>query len=342
MSLRKTHQLRRHFLKASTPNRMSVLLKTELYRLQLMAESPVYNLFSVPKRNGKLRWIEDPDKPLKTVQGILNDYLQAVYFLGRTDAAFGFLIGVKKDKDPRNIITNAERHLGMPHLLNADMKDFFHTVKAAAVFRIFTESPFEFSTELAELLTGLTTHQGRLPMGAPTSPVLSNFAAIGLDNKLQQLADWGSWRYTRFADDMSFSSETAISVQDIHKIRDIVESFDFMLNDEKLKSFGPDDEKTVTGLVVADKVRLPTEYIPKLQREIDKLNSVVDAQYQMGWKKSRWVEKYKQQVTGRVNFATYVMGEDLPESIHLYEKLDKALEAPTDFMPVNWMEFDYW
>lgn len=341
MTLPKLHQIRNRLRRANTLARIAVLLKTETYRLRLMASHPVYNIFWVPKRNGKKRWIEDPDEPLKTVQRSLNDYLQAAYFLRRTDAAFGFVQSIRRDPDPRNIRTNAERHLHTTHLLNADMQDFFHTVSAEAVYRVFTHPYFGFEHDLAEVLTGLTTHQGRLPMGAPTSPVLSNFAAIELDEKLLNLAKWGSWTYTRFADDMSFSSPHEIPNQDIHKIRDIIEESGFQMNEEKLKRFGPNDTKTVTGLVIADRVRLPNDYLPLLYQELDKLDKVLSVQYQLGQPEERWVKKYRQQVTGRANFATYILGDQDPETKKIFQKLADAEQPPDDFLPASWLEFPY-
>ena len=111
------------------------------------------------------------------MQSVLNDYLQAVYWLQKTSSAYGFVIRPTDARDePRNIVTNAEQHLRKAWLLNADLEDFFHYVTADEVLRVFTEKPFEFPTDLANLLTRLTTLNGRLPMGAPTSPVLSNLA----------------------------------------------------------------------------------------------------------------------------------------------------------------------
>jgi len=341
MTFTKLNTIRNRLRRAKTLKRMAVLLKTEAYRLRLIASSPSYNIFWVRKRNGKKRWIEDPDEPLKTVQRSLNDYLQAAYFLRRTDAAFGFVQGIRRDPDPRNIRTNAERHLHTTHLLNADMQNFFHTVSAEAVYRIFTHPYFGFDEDLAEVLTGLCTHKGRLPMGAPTSPVLSNFAAIGLDEKLLDLAQWGGWTYTRFADDMSFSSPGEIPNQDIHKIRDIIEACGFLMNEEKLKRFGPDDTKTVTGLVLADRVRLPDDYLPLLYQEIDKLDKLLSVHYQLGKQEASWVKKYRQQVTGRANFATYILGDQDPETKKIFQKLNDAEQPPDDFLPASWLEFPY-
>ena len=102
--------------------------------------------------------------------------------------------------------------LAKPYLLNVDLLDFFHAVKRDRIYDIFRSKPFNFKRNLPDILADLTTYQARLPMGTPTSPVLSNFACRELDRGLLLFSENMLWTYTRYADDMSFSSPNRSSM----------------------------------------------------------------------------------------------------------------------------------
>jgi RNA-directed DNA polymerase len=331
-----------HFCRLRQPRELAALLEVPLYKLQLLAIKPHYHHFSVPKSDGSLRWIEEPDEQLKYVQRKLNQYLQCVYYFHCTDAAYGFMLNARKDPDPRNILTNAQQHLGCQWLFNADLEDFFHAVKWQAVYEVFSQAPFEFEPDLVELLTQLCTHQERLPMGTPTSPVLSNFVCRELDGQLLDLARWAGWTFTRFADDMSFSAQEKIDDGIRDKVEAIVQSHGFRFNPEKIWLYGPDDEKLVTGLRLEEQVKLPKGYAASLMREITKLDHVLEAHAQSG-RKSKWVEKFQQQVEGMLNFAAFVMGAQHPIVQEAEERMEAALDVtvPDAFSAMSWMDFSY-
>ncbi|MGA0560704.1 reverse transcriptase domain-containing protein [Larkinella sp. VNQ87] len=127
-TLKKVRWLARQFHQLTHPESLCRLLGVQKHQVQLLAVQPHYNTFRVPKKNGKYRLVEDPEPHLKQVQKALNRYLQAVYYLRRTPAAYGFQIAVEDDPDERNILTNARKHLGNPWMLNADFQDFFHQI----------------------------------------------------------------------------------------------------------------------------------------------------------------------------------------------------------------------
>lgn len=152
------------------------VLRIDQRKLQLLMSQPKYRSFKIPKRSGGVREIEVPGADLKRVLVQLNKYLQSVYLFERSHAAYGFIVGVRNDDDRRCIVSNAKRHVGKKYLLNLDLKDFFHSVTRDKVIEIFDTPPFNFRRDLPVILADLVTHQGRLPMGTSTSPVLSNFA----------------------------------------------------------------------------------------------------------------------------------------------------------------------
>jgi len=234
--IKKLGRLMHTFCSLDRNKDLAQLMGMARFQLKLLASQPEYFIFSIPKKDGSLRMIENPARQLKKVQRKLNDYLQAVYWHLRTDAAFGFLVVARNDPSPRHIVTNAEKHLGCQWLLNMDFEDFFHQVSDSMVQQVFQNPPFGFDDGLSGLLAKICCHNGRLPMGAPTSPVLSNFACLALDEDLLALARERQWGFTRYADDLSFSGRTEITLADVQSVRDIANRHGFVFNKEKIRA----------------------------------------------------------------------------------------------------------
>lgn len=308
----------------------------------LLAEKPPYKTFGIPKKGGGERQIETPNHDLKRVLGRLNQFLQSVYYFEKSSAAYGFIVGVSNDEDRRNVVSNAKKHLGNPYLLNVDLKDFFHSVTRENVLEIFLGKPFSFKREVPDLLADLCCYQGRLPMGSPTSPVLSNFACRKLDKALNTLADDLLWAYSRYADDMSFSSRRVINAEMINDVRRIIKAAGFQINTKKEKLYQPDDEKIITGLLVSDKVTLAPGYLEQLEADIANLKSAVYAQNEQGQLSTKWLEDLKQQVRGRLSFAGFVLRRNHPTYMALRDAFYTAINPPQEeFGAVSWRGFPY-
>lgn len=343
---KKTRQRHQHnkglFCSIRSIRSLCSLLKTDQRRLLLLARQPPYKVFTVPKKDGGERQIEAPGAELKKVLGHLNHFLQSVYYFEKPSAAYGFIVGVLNDDDRRNVVTNARRHTGRPYLLNADLIDFFHAITREQIVKIFQGKPFQFSKDLPDLLADLTTYQGRLPMGTPTSPVLSNFACRELDEQLSAYAEDMLWVYTRYADDMSFSSRKPIDADKIDSVRAIIEKAGFEINQRKLKTYGPEDDKVVTGLLVTDKVTLAPDYLPQLDEDIRQLHSVMLIQNEQGQLSTRWVEQFKKNIIGRLNFAGFVLKRQDERYIDLKDAYYTAVNPPQEeFGAVSWRGFPY-
>lgn len=337
--------LRRHaaFWQAlKTPQDLAVLLRNPAHKLQLHSLQPRYKQYKIPKAKGGFRLIEDPNPELKRILRKVNHYLQAHYFPIRPKAVHGFCIS-PKHSDDRNIMSNARRHLGQKCLCNVDLKDFFHFVSIEKVHHIFQQQFPWMEDELLDLLSRLCTRNGRLPMGAPTSPALSNYACLEMDAELQTLSRFAGWTYTRFADDLSFSGRKPVSEEDLPFIRSIIEKNGFQINPAKIKHFGPDEEKVVTGLYLRNgKVELPSDYLPRLKIEIERLRAVmlVEDRYRTGMS-MRKLKRMQQEIQGKINFAGQVMGSSSPEVVAQEEQYDAALHAREDFESANWLDIPY-
>jgi RNA-directed DNA polymerase len=171
-----------------------------------------YHAFTIPKRSGGLRSIWAPNRRLKQIQRWI--HREVVERLPVHGAAHGFLAG-------RSIKSNAAVHAGATTIVKVDLKDFFPTVTYARVRGVFRKAGYR--EQVATLLALLCTEAPRrvleidgkthylalgprcLPQGAPTSPGLTNTLCQRLDRRLVGLAKKYGWRYTRYADDLTFS-----------------------------------------------------------------------------------------------------------------------------------------
>ena len=144
---------------------------------------------------GKCRVFKVPDDELKHVQ---RQILKLLSQYPLPDSAHG---GVK-NRSPR---TNAEQHLGQPWLVNMDIRDFFPSVDHRQVAKMF-RSVLQCGRETTWLLTRLTTIDGELPQGAPTSTIVANMLlAMPIDEPMKLRAAESGTNYSRFVDDMAFS-----------------------------------------------------------------------------------------------------------------------------------------
>ncbi|PYL74384.1 MAG: hypothetical protein DMF26_11255 [Verrucomicrobia bacterium] len=208
--------------------------------------SRYYNTFEITKKNGSRRLITAPRVFLKTVQRYVLDCILSQ--VQPHDAAVGFRRG-------RNCGDGARRHVGRPYVWNIDLADFFPTITKQLVVGVFRDIGYPDAAAL--FLGGLRCLERRLPQGAPTSPALANLVAIPIDIELTAIAESAGMLYTRYADDMTFSSTTLISADFRARVTNAVESFGFSLRATKTRLMGPATRREVTGLTINQQVSIP-------------------------------------------------------------------------------------
>lgn len=212
---------------------------TWLLRRIFFKELDLYHSWEISKNGGGQRVITAPRKELKTVQRrILDQILTEIPY---HDSAFGFI-------PSRNIVMNARRHLNKNVVVSLDIQDFFPSIKFPRVYGVLLK--LGFHKRVAGVITALCTWNDALPQGAPTSPALSNLVAYRLDQKLSSYANARRWAYTRYADDLTFSSnEKRAADHLIHVVRKIVQEEGFQINEKKIKVMRAHKRQWVTGLV---------------------------------------------------------------------------------------------
>jgi len=219
------------------------------------------------KAHGPPRLIEAPKPRLKTMQRrILGSILDQV---PPHDAAHGFIQG-------RSCRSGAELHVGADVVVCLDIADFFLTTPLGRVHALFRNLGFPYAA--ARVMTRLCSTvapesvfdrlpaehrhprgalraycEPHLPQGAPTSPALANLVAWRLDVRLTGLARTYGARYTRYADDLTFSGDAALGAKAnslIEAAGVVVEDEGYTVNDRKTKIMTPSCRQQVTGIVV--------------------------------------------------------------------------------------------
>ena len=233
----------------------------------LIYPSPRYETFHLQKRSGGQRTINAPLPRLKLVQKVIAANLLDAYQQKRP-IAHSFLKG-------KSILSNALQHCSRRVIVRIDLEDFFPSINFGRVRGVFLKRPFEFPPAVASVLAQICTFQDRLPQGAPTSPILSNFVLRGFDRECWALAKRCKARYTRYADDLTFSlnatDESRLPRALILRVEgapmaglelsQLIEKARFKVNESKTRLSTFRSRQLVTGLVVNNKVpTVPSQF----------------------------------------------------------------------------------
>jgi hypothetical protein len=220
-------------------------------RSMLIRPSHHYRSFEFKKRSGGIRTIHSPRTYLKVVQWWILDTI--LYNKRVAPCVHGFV-------PYKSFVTNAHEHVGARHMLNVDIEDFFPSITIDRVQSVF--EAFGYDTNVCMGLARLTTLGGTLPQGAPTSPMIANHLLTDFDARMMDYCDPRGLIYTRYADDISISSEARIDADILEYIKLLLASIGLQLNGSKTRFMGPNARKEVTGLVLGkDGARLPKDYL---------------------------------------------------------------------------------
>jgi RNA-directed DNA polymerase len=146
-------------------------------------------------RRGKDRSIDNPNSELKTVQSLIRDNLLAPIPL--SDIVHGCVKG-------RSALTNAMQHVGQRSVSSVDIRKCYPSITNRMVFRFFRDQ-LKLGPKLAAVLTRLTTKDGHLPTGAPTSDALANLILSPVDHDVVLIAERFGLQKTRFVDNIDFA-----------------------------------------------------------------------------------------------------------------------------------------
>jgi len=332
--------MRERFSALKTAQDVADLLDTDKatlnYHLYICPDKKRYATFSIPKRSGGKRKIKAPISPIKILQRKLNQVLQVVY--KQRKPVHGF---IRK----RNIISNAKRHVNKRWVLNIDFKDFFPTVSFQRIRGMFLKNPYSLDKAAATVLAQLCCCDGTLPQGAPTSPIITNMICSKLDNQLNRMARRNGCIYTRYVDDLTFSTNESSFPEKVAKLNsngktivgddidEIIRKNWFTINDKKIKLRRYYMRQEVTGLTVNKKVNVRRKYVKQIRAMLHcwERYGLADAQKEYikrhQAKKyrhpSKNVPEYKHILQGKLSFLRDVIGDTNPVYLRYYKQFQR-------------------
>ncbi|MCO7225108.1 retron St85 family RNA-directed DNA polymerase [Pleionea sp. CnH1-48] len=281
-----------------------------------------YQHFSIPKKTGGTREISAPMPRLKAAQyWILDNILKK---LPLNDAAHGFI-------DQRSIVSNAQPHVDKAIVINLDLKDFFPTITFRRIKGVFQQ--LGYSEHIATLLASVcseanvemveldgthyfvATTEPKLPQGAPTSPALSNLLCRKMDRRLQGIANSLNFTFTRYADDLTFSTQAnneASIKKLLWRVRQVVKDEGFAIHPDKTRVMRKHKQQEVTGIVVNKKLSVNRKTLKQFRALLHQIDK--DGPDGKSWGNGELFSS----ITGYANFVTMVApekGQKLKEKV---------------------------
>ncbi|MDE5814334.1 MAG: reverse transcriptase family protein [Muribaculaceae bacterium] len=309
-----------------------------------------YTDFLIPKKAGGFRKISAPGNPLKEILSTLNVLLQAVFT--PSEHAFGFVRNL-------NVRDNAAVHTGQTCVFNLDLEDFFPSItKSMLGEALRNELSDRFtSDEVIHIICSLCTVPVKkptdgprdslteaLPQGAPTSPVLSNIVLKRLDGELGALAAKAGFRYSRYADDITFSHSNPVRRIEPHwreRIESIITTYGLTINEKKTRTLTPGKRMEVTGLTVNIKPNVARRYAKQIRTLLHlwekygymEAQAIFARDFEPGTEK-----QLKRVIYGKINYLEMVKGNGDPTYLRLrsrYRKLAFSGRRTENINPIR-------
>lgn len=257
-----------------------------------------YKEFEIAKKTGGYRSINAPSLNLKKIQTWI--YKNILIYFPVSNYAKGFKKGT-------SIVDNAKLHTNKQIVYNIDIENFFPTITFKNVYFLFYN--IGYSTELSYAFSKLLTYNNSLPQGSPSSPSISNILCFNLDKSMISLAHNIKGHYSRYADDMTISTNNVLSLTSkIKSIKKIVEYNGFTLNDKKERIQYSNQPQFVTGLIVNNGVKVKRRFKKEVDQQIYYCEryGIYNHLKRIGMENKSF---YKEYLYGKVNFIKSVEHE---------------------------------
>lgn len=216
-----------------------------------------YQPIQLPKKCGGFRQIYAPDDRLKKYQNIILHKIISKMPVSKYATAY---------KKGGTLVQNASPHVGKRYLLKLDITDFFGSICFEQIYNAAFNTRY-FPKQIGVILTKLCSRNGVLPQGAPTSPALSNIVMRNFDDNIGKWCERHGISYTRYCDDMTFSSNQPLYTV-YQKAKAMLEEMGFELNEKKTRFVTNANRQSVTGLTVNEKVAVQSDYKRTLRQEV--------------------------------------------------------------------------
>ena len=281
----------------------------------------LYQSFQIPKKTGGVRTINAPKKSLKFIQHCLAFILQETYY--PTKSVNGYII-------ERNVVTNAIGHANKNFVLNLDLENFFPSISIKRVSKVLQLPPVSAQPKVANMMAKLCCFQEALPQGAPTSPLLSNLICQRLDRRIEGLVLKHQITYTRYADDLTFSSDKPFQNGFLSHLDNIIKEEGFTINMEKVRLQLKNSRQEVTGITVNERVNVPQKFIREVRAMLHNWETLGYEAAQQKFlqhyvpkkaNKKKEEAQLRNVVAGKINYLKMVRGSEDTVYLKLKEQL---------------------
>lgn len=222
-------------------------------------ENELYTEFTIDKKDGSQRVIHSPCNELRIIQkSFLNSVTKDLISVRNVGIHHAFTTG-------RNICTNAKWHKSKRIVICIDIKDFFPSINFGRILGYLEKnSNFQLKKPLSVQVANLICYKNELPQGAPTSPLFSNLICQILDYRLISVAKKYRMSCTRYADDITFSTNVNYSPDEIDKFiqliyKEIIRA-GFVPNERKTRINYQTQRQTVTGICINKRINVTRDY----------------------------------------------------------------------------------
>jgi RNA-directed DNA polymerase len=319
----------------------------QLRYLLYIGKAKLYKVFTIPKKDGTRRRITAPEDGLLRAQRAVNALLQVS--ANPPDSCQGFTTG-------RSIVTNAFIHKNARYVFNVDLEDFFPSIHFGRILGLFRSKPFNCPPKCAIILARLCCYQGSIPQGAPTSPLLSNMICFGMDRELTALARDRGCRYSRYADDITFSSNLMQFPPDIAEfdvatktwvpggvLLKIISRHSFKIHNAKTRMMPQWRRQVVTGLRVNKKLNVPSRMLSNIRAIIHNVGEYGLANAEGNFhvirdKRKKEGTSLQQVLRGKLNYVGMVLGTADPKFVRLARSANAVIPNLIDYCDLKTLD----
>lgn len=300
----------------------------------------MYHHFSIAKGSGKVRLISAPDRRMKILQSKLAPLLDRLYPVRQP--VHGFV-------PARSVKTNAEAHGRRRFVVNLDLQDFFPTITENRVRGLLCSIGVTY--KVAEVVARICCVDDHLPQGAPTSPVLSNMICYRLDRELLEIAKGARAIYTRYADDLSFSSyqppaplfEGALPAvgrfsPDVlaPTLREAISSNGFTLNPNKAHYADRNSRRMITGVKINAGLNVDRRYIRNIRAVLHSIENLGLEEAQAKYVDKGGKGSLAAHLRGKISYVAHLKGGSDKVVRSLAMRYNKSLaHAPIKVLPTR-------
>lgn len=291
----------------------------------------LYTSFIIPKKSGGERHINAPTDELKSIQQKLATALWEYQKNIWTEKNVHPNISHAFEKE-KSILTNAKIHRNKRFILNIDLENYFDSFHFGRVRGFFQKnSNFNLPIEVATIIAQLTCYNKCLPQGSPSSPIITNLICQALDIKILKIAKKYKMDYTRYADDMTFSTNNKHFLTDypafVLELSEQIVFSGFKINDKKTRLIYRDSRQEVTGLIVNKKISIDRRYYKSTRAMANRL-------YCTGALKIDGIEASINQLEGRFSFINQIerYNNEIDNNSHSFRHLCSREEQYRKFI----------